>query len=243
MFQGKLKEKDINLLEVYGQKTEPSKYEELVKYAIPPVVIILLFGSLFGYFKFQELSINKKISDTNDKIDRIVAEQDVDGKQEKYQLLQTLNQQLSSLNVLYNNMNSYPEISKQVINGIFSSASVTVEVRTLSFSQDSAVVLLNVRTPYLSETDQIIRRLKKTGFFEDVQYSGYTSGDMFAENTTTETTTQQKDISSMTDEELRVYLSNLQNGNTPTTQETEKPIGKYYDISITCILKKVVAEE
>lgn len=242
MFQNKLKEKDINLLEVYGEKTEPWKYEKVAKYAIPPLVIVLVFGGAFGYFKFQELAFNKQLDETNAQIDKIMTEQDAAGKQEKYDQLQLLTTELNQLTQLYNNMNSYPEISKQVINGLFTAASTSVDIRGIEYTQESGIISLSVRTNYLSQTDQVVRRLKETGLFEDVTYPGYTSGDIVEAETPAQQTTPQKDIATMTDEELRQYLADLNSNTQQNTNDKQVSLGKYYDINITCVLKKVVSE-
>lgn len=239
MFQNKLKEKDINLLDVYAQKSEPSKYEGLLKYALPPLIIAVLFGSVFGYFKVKAHFIGNDLAEINEEIDKLIAEQEADGKQEKYALLQSLKQQLQVFQTAYQTMNSYPQISKTIINGIFTAASTTVNVESLSFTQDSSIIGLNVKTPYLSETDNIIRRLKQTNLFEDVVYTGYTSEEITEEVQTNDNTV---DTSNMTNEEkTAAILAGLLNNNTQSNTE-KKVIGRNYVISISCTLKKEVTE-
>lgn len=244
MLQGKLKEKDINLLEVCKKKKEPSKYEELIKYAIPPIAIILIFGSIFGYFKWQEHAINGKIDDVNAQIAQIEKEQNTDGKEQKLQELQELNTEYINVSNLYTMMNSYPQLNKEILNGIFNSAGNYLKIKGFNYTQESAVLTLSVETPYISQTDAIIRRLKETGLFEDVQYSGFTSEDMVAEVTTPQNSQQSgDDVLTMTDKELREYIAKLQNGETTTNQtqnNTDTVIGKAYQVTISCILKGVV---
>lgn len=239
MFQNKLKEKDLNLLDVYAQKSEPSKYEGLLKYALPPLIIVVLFGSVFGYFKVKAHFIGNDLAEINEEIDKLIAEQEADGKQEKYALLQNLKQQLQVFQTAYQAMNSYPEISKNIINGIFTAASSTVNIESLSFAQESAIISLNVKTPYLSETDNIIRRLKVTNLFEDVAYTGYTSEEVTEETQTNQNTV---DTSTMTNEEkTAAILAGLLNNNTQSNTE-KKVVGRNYVISISCTLKKEVTE-
>lgn len=257
MFQGKIKDKDINLLEAYKQKREPSKYEAVLKYSAPPIAIVLLFGSMFGFFKFREIMALREIDEINQQIAKIEAEQNADGQQEKYQELQLLNAEFQRLTMLYQNMNSYPELTQEIVNGIFQATGTSVEVRSISYVQESAILSLNLRTPYLSQTDAVIRRLKETGLFADVQYSGYTSSDIVESSLSsaqpnTTTNNQTPDISKMTDKELREYLAQMQNGQSQNTQNNKNgqtttnkstALGKAYDISVSCILKSVVSEE
>lgn len=248
MFQSKLKEKDINLLEVYTQKKkETSKNEMILKYAIPPIVIVLLFGSLTGYFRIRQHMTQNELDDVNQQIDKIIAEQDASGKDEKYALLQTLKQQLTNLNTIYTNMNSYPELSKEVLNGLFTATGTSVDLKSINFEQDSAIISLNVSTKYLSQTDQVIRRLKDTNFFSDVTYSGYSSSEILSESATSGTTTNTTpDYSNLTDDELKAaIIAGLIGNNTNTnTEANTKPevIGREYSLSITCTLKKEVTE-
>ena len=236
MFQSKLKEKDINLLDVYAQKSEPSKYEGLLKYALPPLIIAVLFGSVFGYFKIKTHFIGNDLKDINEQIDKLIAEQEADGKQEKYALLQNLKQQLEMYNTAYMAMNSLPEISKNILQGIFTTAAPNVSVESLSFAQESAVLSLNVKTPYLSETDNIIRRLKATGLFEDVAYTGYSSEDI-----TEEVQSNGVDMSEMSDEERAAAILAGLLGGTQAPKTEQKIVGRNYIISISCTLKKEAA--
>lgn len=239
MLQKKLKEKDINLLDVYAQKKEPSKYEGAIKYAIPPIVIVILFGSVFGYFKVKEIQFNSDLEDVNAQIAKINEEQNADGKQEKYATLQNLKSDLKAIQSAYDNMNSYPEISKDVINGLFSAAGNTVNIKSVNYTQESADISISVDTDYLSQTDAIIRRLKETNLFSNVVYTGYTSSDKTEE--TTSTTNNSVDTSNMSEEELRLALLQGLLGNTTQTQTESKVVGKVYHISITCTLKREVS--
>lgn len=246
MLQGKLKEKDINLLEACKKKKEPSKYEEAMKYAIPPIVIVLLFGSIFGYFKWQQMQLQNETEEVNAQIAKIEKEQNADGKEMKLQELQDLNTEYTNIQNLYAMMNSYPQLSKEVIDGIFRATGTYLDILSFNYTQESAVLSLSVRTPFISQTDAVIRRLKETGLFADVQYSGFTSEDMVAEVTTPQESEQTgEDILTMTDKELREYIAKLQNGEAsqPTKQESDTVIGKAYNITISCILKSVVNEE
>lgn len=235
MMQKKLKEKDINLLDVYAQKKEPSKYEGILKYAIPPMVIVLLFGSVFGYFKLKEIQYVDETKDIQAEIKRINDEQNADGKQEKYATLQSLKSMLQAMQSAYDNMNSYPEISKEIINGLFIAAGSTVDIKSVNYTQESADIAISVDTNYLSQTDAIIRRLKETQLFSNVVYTGYTSSDLTEKTTTTSNT---MDTSNLSEEELRLAILQGLLGNTTETQTESKVIGKVYHINITCTLKR-----
>lgn len=237
MWQKKLKEKDINLLDVYAKKSEPSKYEGVIKYALPPIVLVVLFGSVFGYYKYQELRFESDLAAVKAEITRINEEQNADGKQEKYATLQTLKSTLQAMQAAYTNMNSYPQISKEIINGLFTAAGSTVDIQSVNYTQESADIAISVDTDYLSQTDAIIRRLKDTQLFSDVTYTGYTSSDITEETASTNHTI---DTSGLSEEELRLAILQGLLGNTTQTQTENKVIGKKYHINITCTLKKEV---
>ena len=90
MLQKKLKVKDINLLDVYKKKKEPSKYASLMKYAIPPILLAILIVGTFGYLTIQSNGVKNDITKIKTKVQELEKKIPLDPNQSKVTSLQAM---------------------------------------------------------------------------------------------------------------------------------------------------------
>lgn len=214
MFQ-KISDKDIDLYSAYIKKKEPAKHEKLMKYAILPLVLLVVTMAIFGYHKYQEIQLQDDITVLNQEIATLEAEQGAGNKQVKYQMLIELQNTLENIKTIDSNIESYPEISKFLLDGALNSFYGLADLEELTYEQSASTLRLSVTTANVTLTDQLIRNLKKTELFSDVTYSGYA----------------QEIVSKST-------IETLADDETEGAPETEK----IYRMDIICFMKKAVAE-
>lgn len=212
MFNKHVKTKDIDFLQAYLATTKSSaKWQKHYKYMILPICMFLFFGCGFGYVKYQEYQLNKDIKEVEKKIDDLKDKQVVDNSEAKYKTFKEVQQIVSTLKDNKEKIDSYPEISKQVMDTLLT-LTKTMEIQTLYYDQTTGGLSLTVKAKQVALTNTFIRNLRETNLFENILYTGY----QFNEETNTQT-----EISSIT--------GLVQQNDTKDT---------YYVIKVTCVLKE-----
>lgn len=167
-----IKNKDIDLLKAYHRKTEPSKYDKVLKASVLPLSIIALVLCLFGFVKFKEIEytenieqVNKEIKDYNDLIVKVGSED--------YNNLLKLQSENLKMEEVQEAIKSYPRITSNVMNVFFSRMLPTMELTLLNF--DDGKMVLNFESQNVLNAQNYVRSLRESGRFEDVKYDGYQS--------------------------------------------------------------------
>lgn len=241
----KLANKDINLLAVYKIKREPSKYASLIKALAFPGIAAVVFLTIFGV---QTYRIHNLKSDT-DKINKEVAalqEQMANDpnaeKQAKYIAdMATLTQ----LKQLKEDLESYPELNQNTFDQILLASDVNVDVTSFSYVRESQVITLQIQGIYANDTENFVRRLKTSGLFSKVDYSGYSKVEQTIPTTTTTNTTQNTEdnktngTTGKDDASTQALLEALLNIKTNgSTNETQQPQTRtVYTSTVLCTLK------
>lgn len=240
-----LKQKDINLLKAYEQKDQPERIKPWMKYTVLPIGLCVITGGIFGYVAWNNHIIEQDIAAVNEAIAKLEAEQSQGEKQEKFTQLQQLRSSYNTMQTLYDHMSSYPKLGSAVIDGVFTASGAYVSIESLSYDQSTGVISIALTTPYVTQSDQVIRRLKATGLFDDVGYAGYTS-ELEALSPVPETTTpKEEDLSGLSDDELKnaIIKKLLENEAATTQNNTQKTGSLVYHLNISCTLKKAVSGE
>lgn len=213
MFKSSSKNKDIDFLSVYLASDKKSfAVGQYYKYIIPPVCLLLLFGGGFTFLKFQEIGIQKDLDSVKEEIasfDKNNADNKTD---EKYALLQENQKQVSVLKENADKVNSYPQLSKEIVNTILKITN-SLDLKTMNYNQQTGELNLVVETENVSQTNEFVRSLRDSGLFANVKYSGYT------ENKQSDTTTS-----------IDPTTGQLQE-NTTTTKLA-------YTVNVACVLKE-----
>lgn len=255
----KLKNKDIDLLKVYKQKAEPSKYASIAKLAIGPVIFAIISVGIFGVFTFQNHNLQSEIDDMNKETKRIKEEIANNPNLERYQSLQTAINDVEKYTTLYTNIQSYPQLSQNTFDTILIASGIDVNVISFSYIRESQVITLQIEASSPEGPGEFVTRLKETQAFSKVDYSGYsktektvttpsipeTQTSNTAKETTTESNTDSnpdtsKNSNSTTTAEealLQALLKNATSSNTNNNTKENTQTTIVYTATILCTLK------
>lgn len=240
-----LKQKDLNLLKAYERRNKEEKIKPWMKYAIVPIGLLMIVVGIYAYITWDNHSIEQNTLEINAQIAKLEEEQSQGNKQEKFTELQSLRTTYNNMQRLYEHMNSYPDLGSHVIDGVFIACGNYVSIDTLSYDLSTGSITISVTTPYVSQSDQVIRRLKETGLFDDVGYQGYTSEQVTQEQNTTPTAPTEDVLSGLSDDELKNALIKklLEDEAASTITEDHSASSLVYRLNISCTLKKAVSGE
>ena len=234
MFEKKLKNKDIDLLKASKQK-DNSKSVRLLKYAIFPLVSVILLGGMYVYFFINNQSLNRNIKKVEEEIAVIEQEQAKDVNLEKYKELQSVLQETEKYKLLYEHMESYPQLSQLVFDQLLLSAGMETDIVSFHYQRETEEIQLQIETSSASETQYFVRKLKNTGAFANVDYTGYLQTSKQVKNEAVEqndTVEGDSETKNDNDAMAQALLELLE-------EDKEEEIQEYYvyTASIVCKLK------
>lgn len=173
MLKNTQRNRDIDFLLAYkNSDKKPSKTRQYTKYIVPPVCLVLLFGGGFGFLKMQELTMKKNIGNIKEEIAAFDKNKEDNKTNEKYKTLQDNKSLLTSIQEEATKMNSYPQLSKQIVDTVLKITS-TLDLKSMNYDQQSGELNLTVETKNVSQTNTFVASLRNSGLFADVKYSGY----------------------------------------------------------------------
>lgn len=205
---------DIDLLAAYNNRNiQFGQSNKKIKLVLPIVILVVLVAGIFGYLKIRNNQLATEIADYQDKIIQVNKEAKNSGNAKKSQTLAALQKTNTDLKALSDNINSYPKLSTNSLQGLLN-ATTGVEVTELDFDQTKGTYTVSIKSEIVIEPESIVRTLKATGLFESVKYTGY---NRTSESTTTDTT--------------------LSEGTSNEAVATEAQTANYYISTIICVLK------
>ena len=144
------------------------------------------------------------------------------------------NDKAKNLQSVLNNLDTYPRLHRDAIDKITAACGTTVDIKDLTFDENYGTITITAQTPYVFETSDLITRLKKSGAFLSVYYSGYyeqTGSDTAASTQEDEKSdeTDKKDSDEKSDEK--------QDEDTSAAASVKKNEAGFYEMSIVCVLK------
>ena len=245
MAQKQLANKDINLLAVYKVKKEPSKHASLIKMAALPGIGAIVFLTIFGVQMFRIHNLESDTDDLNAQIAALQEQMANDPDAERQAQYLADMQTLTQLKQLHEDLESYPELSQNTFDQILLASDLNVDVTSFSYVRESQVITLQIEGAYANDTENFVRRLKTSGVFSKVDYSGYSMVEQSVpvEDTTaaTDTTTQNTtNTENQTDsDKTQALLEELLNMR--TSQETSSSqttqTRTVYTSTVLCTLK------
>lgn len=169
MFNSIIK-KDIDLLAAYNRKTEPSRYAPILKMAILPLCLVLIFSSIFAFQQFRIASINSEIETTNKQIDDYNKKIAASGS-EAYDLYIQMANKNENIETLIENIRSYPRLSTNLMNIYFNNLLNGLSMSSITYTD--GVVSLSASATNVLTIENFVRKLRATSLFAVVDYSGY----------------------------------------------------------------------
>ena len=162
MFQNGLKNKDIDLLKVYKQKKEASPYVVTLKYLVFPISAAVILISWFGIVTYQNHALDSDIAAAKAELKQVQKQIAEDPNLEKYQSLQKAMNDVEKYKTLHKDIQSYPQLSQNTFDQILIASDVNTSIVSLSYQRETQVVTLQVESLTAEDTEQFVRRLKKS---------------------------------------------------------------------------------
>ena len=245
MFQNGLKNKDIDLLKVYKQKKEASPYVGTLKYLVFPISAAVILISWFGIVTYQNHALDSDIAAAKAEVKQVQKQIAEDPNLEKYQSLQKAMNDVEKYKTLHKDIQSYPQLSQNTFDQILIASDVNTSIVSLSYQRETQVVTLQVESLTAEDTEQFVRRLKKSKTFETVDYAGYAqtekttktaeANEKAAENVKDNT---EKNTDTKTDTESAAQqLLDLLNKTNETNTQADKQTTTVYSATVLCKLK------
>ena len=164
---------------------------------------------------------------------------------EKYQSLQKAMNDVEKYKTLHKDIQSYPQLSQNTFDQILIASDVNTSIVSLSYQRETQVVTLQVESLTAEDTEQFVRRLKKSKTFETVDYAGYAqtekttktaeANEKAAENVKDNT---EKNTDTKTDTESAAQqLLDLLNKTNETNTQADKQTTTVYSATVLCKLK------
>lgn len=245
MFQNGLRNKDIDLLKVYKQKKEASPYAGALKYLAFPITAAVILLSWFGIVTYQNHALDSDIAAAKAELKQVQKQIAEDPDLEKYQSLQKAMNDVEKYKTLHKDIQSYPQLSQNTFDQILIASDVNTSIVSLSYQRETQIVTLQVESLTSQDTEQFVRRLKKSKTFEAVDYAGYAQSEKTTKTAeTNEKATEnvndntEKDADTKSDSESAAQqLLDLLNKTKETNAQANKQTTTVYSATVLCKLK------
>ena len=203
-------ERDIDFLAVYNRRDKKSIDTSFVKWIILPLVLVLAFGSAFGYFTIKNKGLQNDIDNLNIKLQEELAKAGNAENNEKVESEAQLKTELANLQLIDTNLASYPQISKGVLDSIRNSCD-KVTLSSIAYDQSSGAIDLEITASNVSGCQEAVRLLRGSPEFTSVEYSGYSQsgGTSESQQTVTDPVTGQTTTQTVSESSPIIYSTSV----------------------------------
>jgi len=182
--------KPINLFTAFKKsnvvkKERPFEYKALILPVAMILICLITFGVFFG-LKYQAqqklVEMNAYISDANNQAEYLQAKalaDEVSGIQAEVANVEAINAAIKS----------NPDLISAMMNSLASQGNNVITLNSLDYDGTSGAIQIVAIASNEKEAARYIERLKSTGYFIDVEYTGYAEIASQTSTTTTTTTT------------------------------------------------------
>ncbi|NBK98153.1 MAG: hypothetical protein EOM50_09050 [Erysipelotrichia bacterium] len=166
--------KDIDLLVAYQRKNEASPYASLIKMAILPICLILVFASIFVVQTLRINSLDEQIAQSEQNIQNYNKKIANVGS-EAYALYNEMAEKNSQIEKVIENIHSYPRLSTEVMNVFLKNLVNGLSLSSISFQE--GVISISANASNVLTIENYVRTLRNTNLFLSVDYRGYQTNE------------------------------------------------------------------
>ncbi|MEG0451468.1 MAG: hypothetical protein RR558_00265 [Coprobacillus sp.] len=177
----KIKNKQLDLLAAYNRNDKPSRMSASLKFMIVPIVLVLVFASIFAFMTIITLDKKNQTKTINEDAEVIQLKIDATDKT-PYEELQKMETALASIETIDSSLSALPEITKNKIQYIKKDLIAGMTISSISFDQSTKLITVSLMSNNVQNIEKYIGKLKLHAEYSDVEYTGY------SEKTTTTTT-------------------------------------------------------
>lgn len=182
--------KPINLFTAFKKsnvvkKELPFEYKALILPVAMILICLITFGVFYG-LKYQAqqklVEMNAYISDANNQAEYLQAKALTDE-------VSAIQAEVSNVEAINAAINSNPDLVSAMMNSIASQGNNVIALNSLDYDGTTGAIQIVAIASNEKEAARYIERLKSTGYFTDVEYTGYAEISSQTSTTTTTTTT------------------------------------------------------
>lgn len=167
-----IKNKQIDLLVAYNRSDEPSPLLKTFKIVAAPVILLLIFGSIFIVFTILKMDKTNMINDA--KAENEIVQLKIDATDHApYEELNSLQSTFSSIEELDKSLNSLSELTKEKILYIQKDLIGGVSLTSLTFDQKTNLFTASLSSLNVQNIEKYVTKLKKHVEYASVDYTGY----------------------------------------------------------------------
>jgi len=181
--------KPINLFTAFKKsnvvkKELPFEYKALIL----PVAMILICLIVFGVFFGLKYSAQKKLEETNAFIGDANNQAEYIQAKELTDEVSAIQAEIASVEAINTAINSNPDLVSAMMNSIAAQGNNVVVLNSLDYDGSTGAIQIVAIANNEKEAARYIERLKSTGYFTDVEYTGYAEVSSQTSTSTTTTT-------------------------------------------------------
>lgn len=168
----------INLYEGYLQKSKREhggKSAKLFTMLLPLLLLILVLGGFAGKILLDNREKNKELAALDEQIASLSA---------AYEETQTLAVHRDDVVTTYESLSAarflfelYPAPTKELFTEVIDCADRIFNISEYEYNETTGILVIDASAASVNEVPQFVQRLRDTGLFSLVQYTGYTSND------------------------------------------------------------------
>ncbi len=166
------KHKDIDLLKAYTTKSEPSKAVKMLKYLLPPLLVTLVFVTIFATNKLYVHNVNSEIDTMNEEITQYNNKITVLGTQD-YDALVKIQEQKEKIETVISTLMTYPKLTSNLMNVFTNNLVNGMSIQTITF--EDGVIKVDLQSSSVLNIELYVRAIRASGNFAKVDYVGYTA--------------------------------------------------------------------
>lgn len=204
-----LKVKDLNFINAAFKK-EPMNSEtkkKIILFGVPILIVVLCLGS-FGILQLQYLKSNMSANTYTTAISDLENSSTYQQAVEIEKKISNLQEENDNAEALQSALNSYPEMSQIFFSQLNRCITSQISITSYNYTADDGLFVIEGKANGISETAAYVQRLRNTGLFYQLEYSGYNEEMVEQKADTTESDTELAQLQQTADETAAIAAAN-----------------------------------
>jgi hypothetical protein len=188
-----IKQRDINLLTALDSKPKAKRLSPLV--LITPLAIVVFVVFAAGFYLSQQniiFELEAEVAEVQRYNNDPSTNSQITQAQRASEQASTMQKRAADVAAPIQNLTTYPDLSAENYRTIYSLRDPFISIDNFSYDRTTGILTFRASSEQVNGVPYFIRRLRDTGIFVDISYSGYDT-DVTTIRTPTTTTTTNED--------------------------------------------------
>lgn len=204
-----LKAKDLNFINAAFKKEpmDSGKKRKIFLISIPVLIVVLCLGS-FGILQLQHLKSNRNMDHYKETISTLENSSTYQQAGEIEKKLAGLQDESNNAEALQSALNSYPEMSQIFFSQLNSCLTSQISITSYAYTAEDGLFVIEGKARGIEETASYVQRLRNTGLFSKLEYSGYNEELVEKKDDTTQSDATLTQLQKTADETAAIAAAN-----------------------------------